>query len=135
MGGGRHSVVRNAFQAFPNGTTLPDDFRKGLRSSANNSSRNAWIDQTVEPGPYKELLPCEDICYDVVQSCPAAIGFTCPQPGFPSFGVSYGQRDPETSGITCNYPGEARTRISAAEVLRPGTLVLSAVSLMIWLAL
>ncbi|KAH7251641.1 stretch-activated Ca2+-permeable channel component-domain-containing protein [Fusarium tricinctum] len=135
MGGGRHSVVRNAFQAFPNGTTLPDDFRKGLRSSANNSSRNAWIDKTVEPGPYKELLPCEDICYDVVQSCPAAIGFTCPQPGFPSFGVSYGQRDPETSGITCNYPGEARTRISAAEVLRPGTLVLSAVSLMIWLAL
>ncbi|KAM0204277.1 hypothetical protein ACHAPI_000029 [Fusarium lateritium] len=135
MGGGRHSVVRNAFQAFPNGTTLPDAFRKGLKSSANNSSRNAWIDKTVEPGPYKELLPCEDICYDVVQSCPAAIGFTCPQPGFPSFGVSYGERDPDTSGITCNYPGEARTRISAAEVLRPGTLVLSTASLMVWLTL
>ncbi|RGP62490.1 hypothetical protein FLONG3_10192, partial [Fusarium longipes] len=69
MGGSRFSVVRNGFQAFPNGTTLPDNFRKGLKLSANNSSRNAWIDETVEPGPYKELLPCEDICYDVVQSC------------------------------------------------------------------
>ncbi|KAF4973539.1 hypothetical protein FSARC_203 [Fusarium sarcochroum] len=88
MGGSRYSVVRNAFQAFPNGTKLPDDFRKGLKSSANNSSRNAWIDKEIKPGPYKELLPCEDVCYEVVQSCPSAIGFACPQPGFPSFEVS-----------------------------------------------
>ncbi|KAF9775925.1 hypothetical protein IL306_005922 [Fusarium sp. DS 682] len=51
MGGSRYSVVRDAFQAFPNGTTLPDDFRKGLKAAANNSSRNAWIDETVRPGP------------------------------------------------------------------------------------
>ncbi|CAF3447130.1 hypothetical protein FGSG_07418 [Fusarium graminearum PH-1] len=134
MGGSRFSVVRNAFQAFPNGTTLPDNFRKGLNSSANNSSRNAWIDETVKPGPYKELLPCQDICYDVVQSCPSAIGFTCPQPGFPSFDVSYGERNSDTSSITCNYPGEARTKISAARVIRPGTFMLGVVSLMMWLA-
>ncbi|RBR11409.1 uncharacterized protein FIESC28_09023 [Fusarium coffeatum] len=92
MGGGRHSVVRNAFQALPNGTELPDNFRKGLTLSANNSSRNAWIDETVNPGPYKELLPCEDICYDVVQSCPSAMNLKCPQPGFPSFEARRGRR-------------------------------------------
>ncbi|KAF5027334.1 hypothetical protein F66182_578 [Fusarium sp. NRRL 66182] len=137
MGGSQHSVVRNAFQPFPNGTELPDDARKGLRSSANNASRNAWIDKTVQPGPYKELLPCEDICYEVVQSCPSAIGFNCPQYGFPSFSVSYGRRnvDGNSSSITCNYPGEARTRISAAGTVRPSALALTMVSLMIWLAL
>ncbi|KAK2679169.1 Stretch-activated cation channel Mid1/Calcium influx-promoting protein Ehs1 [Fusarium oxysporum f. sp. vasinfectum] len=117
MGGSRYSVVRDAFQAFPNGTTLPDNFRKGLKAAANNSSRNAWIDETVKPGPYKELLPCEDVCYEVVQACPAAIGFTCPQPGFPSFSVSYGRRNPDISSITCNYPGEPRTRVSAGLVV------------------
>ncbi|EXA50829.1 stretch-activated cation channel mid1 [Fusarium oxysporum] len=135
MGGSRYSVVRDAFQAFPNGTTLPDNFRKGLKAAANNSSRNAWIDETVKPGPYKELLPCEDVCYEVVQACPAAIGFTCPQPGFPSFSVSYGRRNPDISSITCNYPGEPRTRVSAGLVVRPSAVALGAVSLMVWLIL
>ncbi|KAF5631415.1 Ca2+ channel [Fusarium sp. NRRL 52700] len=135
MGGSRYSVVRDAFQAFPNGTTLPDDFRKGLKAAANNSSRNAWIDETVKPGPYKELLPCEDVCYEVVQACPAAIGFTCPQPGFPSFSVSYGRRNPDISSITCNYPGEPRTRVSAGVIVRPSAFALGAVSLMAWLIL
>ncbi|KAF5712923.1 Ca2+ channel [Fusarium mundagurra] len=135
MGGSGYSVVRDAFQAFPNGTTLPDNFRKGLKAAANNSSRNAWIDETVKPGPYKELLPCEDVCYEVVQACPAAIGFTCPQPGFPSFSVSYGRRNPDISSITCNYPGEPRTRVSAGVIVRPSAFALSAVSLLVWLIL
>ncbi|KAF5585168.1 Ca2+ channel [Fusarium pseudoanthophilum] len=135
MGGSRYSVVRDAFQAFPNGTTLPDNFRKGLKAAANNSSRNAWIDETVKPGPYKELLPCEDVCYEVVQACPAAIGFTCPQPGFPSFSVSYGRRNPDISSITCNYPGEPRTRVSAGVIVRPSAFALGAVSLMALLIL
>ncbi|KAF4455249.1 hypothetical protein F53441_2399 [Fusarium austroafricanum] len=135
MSGSRFSVVRNGFQAFPDGTKLPDNSVKGLKSAANNSSRNAWIDETVNPGPYKELLPCDDVCYEVVQACPAATKFTCPQPGFPSFDMSYAERDPDANSITCNYPGEPRTRTSVADVVRPGALVLSAVSLMIWLTL
>lgn len=36
------------------------------------------IDQKIKPGPWKEVLPCEDLCYQLVQSCPAALGFACP---------------------------------------------------------
>ncbi|KAF4976604.1 hypothetical protein FZEAL_6751 [Fusarium zealandicum] len=132
IAGGHTSVIRNAAQAFPNGTKLASTFLKGL-VTANNASRNAFIDKTIKPGPYKEMLPCEDICYDVVQSCPAAIGFNCPQPGFPSFDVSYGQRAED--GVTCNYPGEARTKFSAAGAVIPGALLLVALPLMIWLGL
>ncbi|KAJ3522286.1 hypothetical protein NM208_g12924 [Fusarium decemcellulare] len=137
MGGNNKSVIRNAFQAFPNGTKLPESWRKDLiLKPFNNASRNAWIDDKVKPGPYKEILPCEDICYDVVQSCPAAIGFNCPQPGFASFDVSYGRRSEHGSdGVTCNYPGEARTKISAAGVVLPSALLLSIVPLMVWLGL
>ncbi|KAI8658353.1 hypothetical protein NCS55_01111400 [Fusarium keratoplasticum] len=133
MGGSNISIIRNAFHPFPNGTKLSADFLKGQTiKPANNASRNAFIDQTIKPGPYREMLPCEDLCYDVVQSCPAQIGFSCPQPGFQSFDVSYGQRG---TGVTCNYPGEARTKISAAGVLSPSVLLLSAVPLMVWLGL
>ncbi|KAF9162309.1 stretch-activated cation channel mid1 [Actinomortierella ambigua] len=30
------------------------------------------------PGDYGEVLPCIDLCYDVVQSCPSFLGFGCP---------------------------------------------------------
>ena len=36
------------------------------------------IDQIIKPGPWKEVLPCEDLCYQLVQSCPAALDFACP---------------------------------------------------------
>ncbi|KAG8532069.1 uncharacterized protein KY384_003706 [Bacidia gigantensis] len=43
-----------------------------------NRSRNPLIDEKIQPGTYKELLPCQDLCYDLVRSCPAALGFSCP---------------------------------------------------------
>ncbi|KAH7166221.1 stretch-activated Ca2+-permeable channel component-domain-containing protein [Dactylonectria macrodidyma] len=135
MSNGNFSVVRNVGQAFPNGTKLPSAQRKELgKTPAFNASRNSFIDKTIKPGPYKELLPCEDICYEVVQSCPAAIGFTCPQPGFSSFDVSYGRRDKRSSTPSCNYPGEARTKTSSAAAVLP-SLILGALPLMMWLAL
>lgn len=78
-------------------------------TTAFNSSRNPFIDETIAPGPYKEVLPCEDLCYSLVQSCPSNIGFSCPRPGYIGFNTSYGQRSEadEDGFVTCNYPGSA----------------------------
>ncbi|KAK7402953.1 stretch-activated cation channel mid1 [Neonectria punicea] len=136
MSNGNFSIPRNVAQAFPNGTKLPSGQRKKLAETpAFRASRNKFIDETIKPGPYKELLPCDDLCYEVVQSCPAAIGFTCPQPGFRSFNVSYGQRFEQSASVTCNYPGEARTKTSVAAAMVPGAVFLSALPLMMWLGL
>jgi calcium channel MID1 len=32
----------------------------------------------IQPGDYAEVLPCIDLCFDVVQSCPNFLGFNCP---------------------------------------------------------
>lgn len=68
---------------------------------AYNQSRNPMIDQEIKPGPYKELLPCEDLCFDLVRSCPSVLGFACPNP--PAMALSYGKRD--ASQLKCNFPG------------------------------
>ncbi|KAI5461106.1 stretch-activated Ca2+-permeable channel component-domain-containing protein [Mariannaea sp. PMI_226] len=130
-------IYRNVNQAFPNGTRLPEAQRKELgQTPAYNASRNSWIDTMIMPGPYKELLPCDDVCYAVVQSCPAAIGFTCPQPNNPSFNYSYARRNKNPGGeVTCNFPGETRTQISlATTVLLPTPLILSVLPLVMWLS-
>lgn len=100
-------------QNFPNSSSLPD--KAFLQASQEilylNSSRNPAIDEVVQPGPYKEILPCLDMCYNLVQSCPAAMGFECPGPGGEGFASSYGRRPngsaSEDGQITCNYPGAA----------------------------
>jgi calcium channel MID1 len=99
-------------QPFPNGTLLSEiEIRVANKSAFLRSSRNPNIDLLVQPGPYKELLPCDDLCYNIVQSCPAAMGFSCPRPNQGAFNQSYGvmpDGTPEQSGqITCNYPGAA----------------------------
>ncbi|KZF22595.1 hypothetical protein L228DRAFT_267984 [Xylona heveae TC161] len=79
--------------------------RAALYSVASNSSRNPLIDEMIQPGPYKEILPCEDLCYSIVQSCPASLGFGCPlrKKGLE---VSYGMRN-DRGVITCSYLGAA----------------------------
>lgn len=49
-----------------------------LRDISTNASRNPWIDETLKPGEWTELLPCIDLCYHVVQSCPPFMQFYCP---------------------------------------------------------
>lgn len=113
-----HAIMRNIGQAFPNGTKLPDKMAAALSSNpALNKSRNKFIDTDIKPGPYKEILPCDDVCYDVVQSCPAAIGFNCPRPKMTGFNTSYGVYDDDNNDLTCNFAGEARTRISGGSVV------------------
>jgi calcium channel MID1 len=96
-------------QPFPDGSTLSADdlARENVTNTKMfNSSRNPLIDQVVKPGPYKELLPCDDLCYKLVQSCPAAMGFGCPLPGGTGFDGNYVKHD-EAAGLTCNFPGSA----------------------------
>lgn len=127
---------RNMGQAFPNGTMLPAD----LVSAASqqpflNNSRNAAIDTVVRPGPYKEVLPCDDLCYDIVQSCPSSMGFSCPMFGQPGFNQSYGQRpngSPEQAGqITCNFPGAAYFLTAAGSRGAPPALLVLVVATML----
>lgn len=68
-----------------------------------NSSRNPMIDDLIKPGPYKEMKPCEDLCFDIVRSCPAALGFACPNS--PARELSYGKRDPTGDELRCSFPG------------------------------
>ncbi|OHE93172.1 calcium influx-promoting protein ehs1 [Colletotrichum orchidophilum] len=96
------SLVRNVNQTFPNGTLLPIDQQSKYDSRVNQHSRNPLIDEMVEPGPYREILPCAYLCYDLVQSCPASLGFDCPTPDDDIFNSSYAEQG---DGLTCNYPG------------------------------
>lgn len=102
---------RNTAQNFVNGSSLtfaPNDAtgQALLNSVATNQSRNPLIDSAIKPGPYKEVLPCEDLCYDLVQSCPAILGFGCPISG-KGLEQSYGKRSNDSGIITCSYLGAA----------------------------
>ena len=82
-----------------------EDTRSPTRRLYANSSRNPLIDELIQPGPYKEVLPCDDLCYSLVQSCPAALGFKCPLLGR-GLERSYGKRS-RNGSITCSYLGAA----------------------------
>lgn len=93
----------NLFQprslAYPawNDTAATPNLRNTTTLSARNSSaRNPWIDQVIKPGPWKEKLPCKDLCYNLVRSCPASLGFSCPTDRWLSW--NYGD------GNACNDP-------------------------------
>ncbi|OBT84486.1 hypothetical protein VE02_06417 [Pseudogymnoascus sp. 03VT05] len=117
---------RNVVQPFPNSSTLADT--AFLAASKEilylNSSRNPSIDEIVKPGPYKEILPCLDMCYNLFQSCPASMGFECPrmeEGGNSSYGRRPNGSKSEDGQITCNYPGAAY-HLSGARVVRVGWL-------------
>ena len=117
-------------QPFPNGTMLDPAVRAFVNNTAFlNGSRNTAIDTSVIPGPYKEILPCDDLCYDIVRSCPASMGFACPLPGRTGFNESYGQKpkgsqalNGQITDLTCNYPGAAYF-LSAGRRTRPSNLI------------
>ena len=104
---------RNLGQPFINGSSISSDpsqfdvAQALLNAVASNSSRNPLIDNKIQPGPYKEVLPCQDLCYDLMQSCPASLGFTCPLVG-KGLEESYGKRVKASEGvISCSYLGAA----------------------------
>jgi len=102
-------MPRNAAQSPIAATTdliQPVNDSTLLNWVAFNSSRNSdLITKTIAPGPYMEVLPCEDLCYELVRSCPAALGFACPNKGR-GLEWSYGTRRATSDGaVTCNAPG------------------------------
>lgn len=117
-------------QSFPDGSNLNPDMLTHYTSYQDQSSflnsRNPLIDQVVKPGPYKEVLPCAELCYDLVQSCPAALGFSCPRPWLKGFNTSYGIKSEasEQGNITCNYPGSFHYYAGAAGLAVPWLLTL-----------
>lgn len=76
----------------------------GNKSAVNmSSSRNSRIDTDIRPGPYKEVLPCTNLCYEIVRSCPASLQFSCP---LEKHGLYYAYGENKTDmEVTCNYPG------------------------------
>ncbi|KAL9602571.1 MAG: hypothetical protein Q9219_001715 [cf. Caloplaca sp. 3 TL-2023] len=97
-------------QTFINGTTVPEGPKGSLLSAENKStihygvSRNPMIDERIKPGPYKEMLPCKDLCYHLMQNCPAALQFTCPTEKR-GMNYSYGHYREGDADWLCNWPG------------------------------
>ncbi|KXJ93138.1 stretch-activated Ca2+-permeable channel component-domain-containing protein [Microdochium bolleyi] len=99
--------MRNIKAPFANGSFVdPALLAQFGDNVAYTSSRNPIIDEQVQPGPYKELLPCDDVCYNLFQSCPAQMKFSCPVPGGIGYEASYGKRNPD-GGLSCNFQGSA----------------------------
>ena len=88
-----------------------------------NSSRNPMIDSEIQPGPYKERLPCIDLCHQLVQSCPSALQFACPLEGF-GLSYSYG-KDPAHGNCNSLNPRDSGTTYLKA----PSTLTILAMIL------
>ena len=101
-------MPRNVAQApLANSSIPPIQNSTQLSWLATNSSRmNSTIAGQIQPGPYMEVLPCEDLCYDIVRMCPATLGFSCPKPGSMLMRASYGVRGTGEGGEqTCSAPG------------------------------
>lgn len=122
--------MRNINEPFSNGSFVEESLRKEFgETPAYMQSRNPIIDEEIQPGPYKELLPCDDMCYQLVQSCPAQLSFACPLPGGEQYGAAYGQRLPGDT-LSCNYPGSAHFPNASALLRVPWMLVGSMAFLM-----
>ena len=74
------------------------------------------IDAQINPGPYKEILPCIDLCYNLEQSCPAALGFACPLEGH---GMNYSYGKP----ASCNNLGMLQSAAGLMVVNSSGMLL------------
>ena len=120
-------MPRNTAADFANGSSLPDlphlyhadNITSWISTVASNSSRNPIIDADIRPGPYKEVLPCEDLCYDLMQSCPASLGFQCPLAG-KGLDASYGKRSRDSGEISCSYLGAAYYLSGGGRVMSAG---------------
>lgn len=83
-----------------------------------NKSRSSWISNEISPGSYNEVLPCIGLCYDLVQSCPASLGFACPLERH-GLNQSYGFNKSIDGDPTCNYPGAVfRVQVGLARALQ-----------------
>lgn len=114
------SYLTTSYEPMNQAPSLPGTVRWAAMyntSYATMQSRNPQIDAVFQPGPYNELLPCEDLCYGILQACPAALGFGCPYPGR-GLEQGYGQRD-AGAALSCNWPGRVVNLNGAAGLMAP----------------
>ncbi|RKP28324.1 hypothetical protein METBISCDRAFT_1301, partial [Metschnikowia bicuspidata] len=53
--------------------------RPGYMYRQANESRNDFVNEIIEPHlPYFEVMPCIDLCHDMVKNCPAQLKLQCP---------------------------------------------------------
>ncbi|OAD70369.1 hypothetical protein PHYBLDRAFT_148909 [Phycomyces blakesleeanus NRRL 1555(-)] len=116
-----------------------------VRSIPTNRSRNPWIDQNMTPGPWVELLPCIDLCYRVVQSCPPFLQFNCPIGDLAMYQYGYWQNGElsandttftyDVNHPTCNRNGLDTTLLVISEAINikvSGSLAFIGLFWMIW---
>lgn len=81
-----------------------------------NTSRGAipqlLQNSLMDPGEYGEVLPCIDLCFDVVQSCPNFLGFDCP---VKNMAGNYAKMNED--GFQCNGLGVVPVPSAASRVL------------------
>ncbi|KAI5790253.1 stretch-activated cation channel Mid1 [Geopyxis carbonaria] len=94
-------------------------------------SRNRLIDQKVMPGAYKEVKPCKDLCWSLVQDCPANMGFQCPKERSWGMEMSYGERDTE-GDVTCSYLGAVYFLNAAPRVPFSWPVLLAVAAVAMW---
>ncbi|KAI9689449.1 MAG: stretch-activated cation channel mid1 [Bathelium mastoideum] len=113
---------------------------------ANGFPTTCGIDHGIQPGPYNELLPCADYCYELVRACPASLGFACPTRGRGlerSYGMlnSSGGTLDENGQVMCSFDGvvmsgvagvtNAAGRMGGGEIGRVGVWWLGVVGAMV----
>ncbi|KLU88768.1 calcium influx-promoting protein ehs1 [Magnaporthiopsis poae ATCC 64411] len=106
--------ARNINSPLPDGRNLTNDDLKGLTEkeremAAYTESRNTFINKEIQPGPYKELLPCDYLCYDLTQSCHPKLQFQCPIPtSRHGYNHSYHPNVTTPEGeFMCNFPADS----------------------------
>ncbi len=127
VNGSSFSVVGNSSISIPGVQVYEQEL---LNRVATNQSRNPIIDSEIAPGPYKEVLPCQDLCWDLVQSCPAILGFGCPYPGR-GLEESYGIRSNNSGVIACSYLGAAYYLGGAARLTGVSTELVFGMAVMV----
>ena len=75
-----------------------------------DDNRNALINDKIKPvSNYYEILPCIDMCHQMVRDCPSSFGFSCPSRSkFPQLAHrSYQSYSNVSEALNCNYIGNA----------------------------
>lgn len=73
-----------------------------------DDNRNKYLNEDIRPiGNYYEVLPCIEMCYDMVRDCPSDFGFACPDKNSQENLLlhSYNFFDADNALVTCNFIG------------------------------
>jgi len=129
-----YTMPRNVGRDFINGTKVNLAAVKlndtVLKQPWTNSSRFGPVDEVIKPGPYREMLPCINLCYELVKSCPASMGFACPTQQFLR-DRSYGEED--MKGSKCNWVGVDQPLRSEGLGLRVGVTAMATAMSILWM--